>query len=561
MSDVISTAVDVSAPVGQSIEAKPVVHHLGLNAMRPSNTKVQAERRARFSTKALQELATTIKEVGVLEPVLVRPIPEENAVGYEIVAGERRWLGAQKAGLDVIPAIIRELTDDQILRLQLIENIQREELHGLSEIEAFEELVKRHDYTVERLAREIGKDRAYVRQRLKLLALCGPARQAYSKGKVSEDVAFMLARIPVESLQKEALKDALNGGSGEPMSARAFSRHMQTKFMLRLADASFPTQDGDLIPAAGPCGTCPKRTGSQPELFKDVQGADVCTDPACFAAKRVAWTAQQLAVAKEAGRTIIEGKAAKTVAPYGVHHLEGYVRPTDRCSDDDRRRTYQELLGKSAEPAVLVAPETGELVEVLDKKSIAPMLKERGIGQRPKTSDTEREKRAKLKKESAFRWKLFEAVRGKSQSALSRTELEQIALITFTHHGYESRKRILKVWGWDRVNGKPVDNVQHEAVAGARIPKLTDAELTRFLLDGVFVSDLHVSAWINSKPERLLAAAKKHRIDVEAIRKASDVSSATPQKTLLPTSPKAATKKKLPKAIRPSSRRLARKAA
>ncbi|MEJ1961060.1 MAG: ParB/RepB/Spo0J family partition protein [Gammaproteobacteria bacterium] len=508
MSDVVSTAVEVSTATPAVLDAKPIEHLLPLTCLRPSSTKVQAERRARFNAKALQELTATIKEVNVLEPILVRPVPPEKNVRYEIVSGERRWLGAQKASLQVIPAVVRDLTDDQVLRLQLIENIQREELHGLSEIEAFEELVKRHDYTVEKLAREIGKSRAYVLQRLKLLALGEAAREAYSKGKISEDVAFMLARLPVESLQKEALKDALNTSSGEPMTARAFSRHVQQKFMLRLADASFPTQDGELVPAAGPCGTCPKRTGSQPELFKDVQGADVCTDPGCFAAKRAAWTTRQLASAKTAGRTIIEGKAAKTIAPYGKHHLEGYVRPSDRCHDDKRQRTYLELLGKSAEPAVLVVPDTGELVEVLEKKSIAPMLKERGVAARTKTSDSEREKRAKLKKESAFRWRLFEAVRGKSPSSLSRAELEQVALTTFRHHGYESRKRILKVWGWDRVNGKPVDSIHHDQVAGSRVPKLADGDLTRFLLDNALVSDLHVSAWVTSKPERLLAAAK-----------------------------------------------------
>jgi len=558
MSDVISTTVDVTNAVAAAVDTKPIEHFLPLSCMRPSTTRVQADRRARFSAKALQELTATIKEVNVLEPILVRPVPPVNNVRYEIVAGERRWLGAQKAGLEVIPAVVRELTDEQVLRLQLIENIQREELHGLSEIEAFEELVKRHEYTVERLAREIAKPRAYVLRRLKLLALCDAARQAYGKGKISEEIAFMLARLPVESLQKEALKDALSADSGEPMTARAFSRHMQLKFMLRLADAAFPTQDDALVPAAGPCGTCPKRTGNQPELFKDVQGTDVCTDPACFASKRAAWTARQVVTAKESGRTIIEGKAAKAIAPSGAHHLEGYVRPTDRCHDDPKQRTYQELLGKSAEAAVLVVPDTGDIVEVLEKTRIAPLLKERGVGARAKTSDPEREKRAKLKKESAFRWKLFEAVRAKSPSVLARADLEQVALTTFSHHGYESRKRILKVWGWDRMNGKPVDSVHHDHVAGARIPKLPNADLTRFLLDNVLVSELHVSAWVSSKPERLLAAARKSRIDVEALRKASE-SDASPQKNLLAASAKGT--KKITKTARKSSGRVARKAA
>ena len=555
MSDAVSSAPETAESTGASTECKPVVHLLPVTSLHPSSTKVQAERRARFSARALQELSATIRQVGILEAILVRPVPPQDGTGYEIVAGERRWRGAQNAGLDVIPATIRDLTDEQVLRLQLIENIQREELHGLAEIEAFEELVRHHGCTVEKLAREIAKPRVYVIQRLKLLSLCGPAREAYSKKKISEEIAFMLARLPVESLQREALRDALGAGSGEPMSARAFSRHIQSRYMLRLAEASFPTQDAELLPAAGPCGTCPKRTGHQPELFQDVQGADLCTDPACFAAKRAPWTARQLATAKSAGRTIIEGTAAKAIAPYGAHNLQGYVRPSDRCYDDPRQRTYRELLGKRAEPAILVVPGSGDLVEVLEKKLIAPLLKERGIGSRQKVNDPERARRTKLKRESTFRWKLFEAVRARSPAVLSRAELEQVAITAFCHHGYESRKRILKVWGWTAKNGKAYDSFQHSDVARSRIPKLSDTELCRFLLDCVFVPELYVSAWVKEdRPERLLGAAKKLGIDVDALRKES-ASHIDAQQKPLAEPVKAPAKKRPRKAIRKSGRR------
>src|SRR5262249_41512167 len=144
--------------------------------------------------------------------------------------------------------------------------------------------------TVERIAGEIRKSRAYVHQRLKLLALCPSARAAFNKGKLVLATAFLLARIPTEELQKQALKDITERAEGcDPMSPQQAARHLQTRYMLCLAEASFPREDAELVPAAGSCGSCPKRTGNQPELFKDVQGADVCTDPACFQAKREAW--------------------------------------------------------------------------------------------------------------------------------------------------------------------------------------------------------------------------------------------------------------------------------
>jgi hypothetical protein len=110
-----------------------------------------------------------------------------------------------------------------------------------------------------------------------------------------------------------------------------------------------PIRDAKLVPAAGACGSCPTRTGNQPELFLDVKGADVCTDPKCFSAKRAAYRTQQLASAKEAGRTIIEGKTAAEIAPWGPHNLQGFVRPTDRCHRDRRNRTYGEIVGKKAD--------------------------------------------------------------------------------------------------------------------------------------------------------------------------------------------------------------------
>src|SRR5690242_16231282 len=114
MSDTISPVVAQSGTVADVTERRPVVDLLSVGLLRPSPTKVQAERRARFKPKALQELTTTIKQVGVLEPILVRPVPEEAGTCYEIVAGERRWSGAKKAGLEVIPSTIRDLTDEQV---------------------------------------------------------------------------------------------------------------------------------------------------------------------------------------------------------------------------------------------------------------------------------------------------------------------------------------------------------------------------------------------------------------------------------------------------------------
>jgi len=115
---------------------------------------------------------------------------------------------------------------------------------------------------------------------------------------------------------------------------------------------------------------------------------------------------------------------------------------------------------------------------------------------------------------------LFEAIRQKSPATLARQDLEQIALTGFARHGFDARKRLLKVWEWDPKKGKGYDGLHHDEAARSRIPKLSDAELARFLLDCVYVNDLQVSAWSTDQAERL-TAAQRLRINVEAIRKES----------------------------------------
>jgi ParB/RepB/Spo0J family partition protein len=499
----------------------PMVELVPIEALRCSTTSVQAERRKRFSESALAELAATIAKVGVIEPIVVRVIERSPSTVYEIVSGERRYRGAQLAKIEKLPALVRELSNEEVLAIQLIENLQREELHGLDEAEAFERLLERPGCTVQSLSVEVGKSTAYIQQRRKLLALCPAARRAFSDGKLKLPIAFLLARIPSAELQREALKEVGTERCGEPMSFREALRHIEHRYMLRLSEAPFPTQDETLLPAAGPCGRCPKRTGNQPELFADVKGADVCTDPTCFAQKRKLWGARQIAAAREAGRDILDGAAAKRIAPSGAHYLQGYVRPTDHCNEDRKYRTYQALLGDKLKPSLLVVPGTDEVIEVVERTAIVPLLKARGISATSRQSSAaEREKRAKAKLETAFRWKLFEAVRAKSPEVLSRTDLELVAYRAFNGLGYESRKRVLRAWKWFGKDGKEVDSCRHDEAARTRVPKLSDAELSRFLLDCVLVSDLYVSPWVkDDSPTRLLAAAKKVRVDAEAIRK------------------------------------------
>jgi ParB/RepB/Spo0J family partition protein len=304
----------VSMPASGA-SAALAIRMLTLASIEPSATTVQERRRSRYDEAALKELAENIKAVQVIEPIIVRPkIGGHDAESFEIVAGERRWRASRQAGLESIPAIVRALDDGQVLEIQLVENLHREGLHELEEAEGYEVLMQQHHYGIEELAAKLGRSRAYLYARLKLLALDKKSRDAFYGGKLTASTALLLARIPVPALQQEALKAITATWNGQPLPFREAQRHIQDHYMTRLKDAPFDTKMPDLVAGAGPCGTCPKLTGNQPELFGDVKNADVCTDTVCYASKRTAWGQRIQTQAKAEGRTVLTGKEAKRIA-------------------------------------------------------------------------------------------------------------------------------------------------------------------------------------------------------------------------------------------------------
>ncbi|MEO0913936.1 MAG: ParB/RepB/Spo0J family partition protein, partial [Pseudomonadota bacterium] len=137
-----------------------------------------------FSEEALNELAASIGEKGVLQPLIVRPHPEK-ADQYQIVAGERRWRAAQRAGLATVPAVVRDLDELQLLEVGIIENVQREDLNPIEEAEAYGALIKRFGRTQEDLAESVGKSRAHIANTMRLLNLGESSREHLRQGRIS----------------------------------------------------------------------------------------------------------------------------------------------------------------------------------------------------------------------------------------------------------------------------------------------------------------------------------------------------------------------------------------
>ena len=249
--------------------------------------------RRQFDDTRLTEHADNIRQHGVLQPVLVRPLPDGEAGFYELVAGARRYRASKLAGRESIPATVRELSDTECLELQLIENLQRADVHELDEARGYAALMQLQPetYTVEVLAEKIGRSEKYVYARLRLLHLIEEAQEAFYLGRLTVAHAFEIARLQTND-QRRALQEcfpnhrstasAPKNGKAEAITVRELRGWIESEVLLDLSHAPFDPEDESLLASAGSCAKCPKRTGNNPLLFPEVQRKSTCTDPNCY---------------------------------------------------------------------------------------------------------------------------------------------------------------------------------------------------------------------------------------------------------------------------------------
>jgi ParB family chromosome partitioning protein len=255
-----------------------------------------------FDEAALKELAASIRTQGVLSPLLVRPLAENS---FEIVAGARRYRAAQLAEAATVPVRIVHFSDAEILEAQLVENLIRAEIHPMEEAEGFRALLNLEEpkYSIEQIAARVGKQPSFVAHRLRLIDLIPEAVEAFYANEIGVGHALLLAKLPGDQ-QKPALsacfKEVYNGEqkpSRVLLPLRTLQFWIETNVLLVLKDAPFDKRDVQLVPAAGSCADCPKRTGHNKLLFGDDLGrqGDRCTDPGCYQSKVAAHVAKAIA--------------------------------------------------------------------------------------------------------------------------------------------------------------------------------------------------------------------------------------------------------------------------
>lgn len=191
------------------------LNELPVSALRPG----KYQPRSNFRLEQLQELADSIAQNGIMQPILVRPIDKDG--NYEIVAGERRWRAAKLADLQAVPVIVRELSDKLALELAIVENIQRADLSPIEEAAGYQRLIDEFDYTQEELAETVGKSRSHVANLMRLLGLPEEIREMVDKGELSMGHARALIGAPdATTLAQEVVRKGLNVRQTEALTRR-----------------------------------------------------------------------------------------------------------------------------------------------------------------------------------------------------------------------------------------------------------------------------------------------------------------------------------------------------
>lgn len=317
--------------------------------------------RKAFDPAGLLDLAESIKSQGVLQPIVVRPLPPGQADiehRYEIVFGHRRFRAASalpdyRDGTLGLPCILREMDDQDVAIAQVAENLQRADVTAIEEADSFRHLHWHHNLSADAIAERVGKSRSYVYARLKLAAAGDDVRTAVLEQGLLPEVALEVARLRGDKLQRmglQAIRDA-HGDWFSQRQAKAAIRGMLTKHQLDAAP--FDKTDADLVHTAPACTGCPKRAGNDPDLVAQGIAADVCTDPQCYGDKLRAHSARVVVQLKAAGQPVIEAAEATKLfkdavknngQPAGYWPVDdGHCVPGWRWNHDEGRTSWVNL--------------------------------------------------------------------------------------------------------------------------------------------------------------------------------------------------------------------------
>lgn len=519
------------------------------------------------ATLNIAELAASIKAEGrVHSPLLVRPcIGEED--GFEIVFGHRRRYAAEAAGLATVPCEVRAMSNAEARAAQAAENVQRENLKALEEAEQYQAMIDGDNLSANDVAARIGKSRSHVYGRLRLLSLCPQVRDALKSGEIQSEVALYVARVGDEKMQAAALQairahnvDMKDGGT---KSTRRIRELLNEKFSLDLGQAIFSITSAELVPSAGSCTDCRKRTGNAPEfddvtaektseecdqeearlqaeisklekagegekadaLYEDMQalversyaadrlrhrGANVCTDPACFEAKKKAHLKAEATRLQAEGATVIAGGKARQAVNARGELAEGFI-PADKVDLAKAKKDVKPVTIQNPRDGTTVQAYLAEDLQAAGVKVKAPKAKRPSGGYNAEHHERERLRRVQgAEAEGDARLAVFKAVRAAAHDQpRGEFDLGMVARAMVDRLPHDDLSVLLHLYAMGTID-----------VLRDAIETMEPADLGRLLLDCAMAEDVACDQWNydRTQPAALLAAAAHYGVDIEAAR-------------------------------------------
>jgi ParB family chromosome partitioning protein len=383
----------------------------------------------RYSGPAFAELVASIKEKGVLMPILVRPVKGR----YEVVAGNRRLCAAKDAGLTEIPARVAEMSDTEAREARIVENLQRADLHPIEEGEQYRILLvgSKGGYTTADIAARVGKTEPYVRQRLALTNLCEKAKKLYRDGAMSPRVAVMLARMEDTKLQAQIVKDASDWQLKDEERMRQIIQDAVYKDL-----GSKPwAKDARL---AEEVGDKPKHES----LFGDKESGH---DPVAYAQQMARYIEIMVRKAEKKGETMV-----RISTEYGQPEIKG-VLPRDSYrilhgkEELAEAKTKQKGIVAEGDPMGQVYWITTDSREHDARGNVKPTTKEKAARKRELD---------KQKKKKAAAAKLFQTAISKIKAPLSDKQLDALLEFAFYHCGFSYQQPAGVLLGLEPVKTK-----------------------------------------------------------------------------------------------------------
>ncbi len=476
-----------------------------------------ANPRKRYDEASLQELAASIRSQGVLAPLLVRGIGDDR---FEIIAGSRRFRAAKLAGTDSVPVRVVQLSDAGALVAQVIENLQRENIHPLEEAQGFRALLDLPDqqYTIARISERAGKSPAYVAGRLRLTELVPDVAEAFLADKLTIGHALLIAKLPSEQ-QHEAFKAAfkstwMNSGQTEfVLPVRELAAWIESNLLLDLQSAPFDRADAGLCAEAGSCHDCAKRTGANSLLFPETSH-DACLDSNCYQAKVSAHV--QASIARNP--QLIQISQAWGTHSNGIIGHGQYVEIVTKASRNGHGKLPPERkkCPHVTKAIIVEGGNCGRIVDVCADPACETHHAESRTAReaQDRMRAENRKQDEQRKQELAIRCRVLSAILGRVTTPLAKADLDLVAREFVNRLPHECRTILSQRHSPTPATGK--QQKPQPAEIGGTLKNLDETGYSRLLIE-LSLLDATYNAYSGDGAERLETVAKRYRVNVQKI--------------------------------------------